>query len=59
MSVHGEAGADQVGVCYLSALRSPGIPAEELVVRVVTTADVSSDREAQWHVFLRCDAMAR
>ena len=50
MSVDREARTDQLGVCYLSALRSPGIPAEELVVRVVTTADVSSPKSSAQHV---------
>jgi hypothetical protein len=50
MSADREAGSDQVGVCYLSAPRSPGRPVEEVVVRVVATADASSPRSSTQHV---------
>ena len=50
MSADRQTGADQVGVCYLSAARSPGRSVDEVVVRVVTTADVSSPRGSAQHV---------
>jgi len=50
MSADRKTGADQVGVCYLSASRSPGRSVEDIVVRVVATADVSSSRGSEQHV---------
>lgn len=50
MSVHGGSGRDRVGVCYLTAVHSPGATAEELIVRVVSTSDVASPKTTAQHV---------